>query len=171
MADTVDHTQGDTGTKPPQNRNFQDGGFPDPEEFDWFWSQVPSAINNHASLLESIDSDEDGIVDEATQAANATTVKGNDIDSDGDGKVDSAEVADSAKSYKNNDIDSDGDGVVDSADQAANATTVKGNDIDSNGDGTVDAAETADTATTAITIQTLSSDPASPSDGEIWIVE
>lgn len=96
MADTVDHTQGDTGTKPPNGLDFQSGGFPEPEEFDWFWSQVPSAINDHANLLEAIDTDEDGVVDEATTAQSATSYKGNDIDSDGDGKVDSAESADTA---------------------------------------------------------------------------
>lgn len=94
MADNVDHTHGDTGSKPPQNLNFQDGGLPDPQEFDWFWSQVPAAINNHASLIESIDSDEDGVVDTANVANNATNYKNNDIDSDGDGKVDSADNAD-----------------------------------------------------------------------------
>lgn len=75
MANEVDHTHGDTGTKPPQDLNFQDGDYPDPEQFDWFWSQVPSAINDHASILTSIDSNEDGIVDEAE---NAQQLGGND---------------------------------------------------------------------------------------------
>lgn len=93
MADTVNHSHGDTGAKPPDSLNFADGDIPDPETFDWFWSEVPTAINDHAALLESIDSDEDGVVDQAAQADNATTVKDNDIDSDGDGRVDSADVA------------------------------------------------------------------------------
>jgi hypothetical protein len=65
MAKKVDHTHGDNGTKPADNLNFQIGDKPDPETFDWFWSEVPAAINNHADTLESIDSDGDGTVDEA----------------------------------------------------------------------------------------------------------
>lgn len=83
MAEGVDHTHGDTGVKPAQDLNFQDGDYPDPEEFDWFWSQVPSAINDHKSLLEAIDSDEDGIVDRANELAAAIVgngLKGGDSD-------------------------------------------------------------------------------------------
>jgi hypothetical protein len=97
MADTVDHTHGDTGTKPADGLNFANGDLPDPEVFDWFWTEVPKAINDHAALLEEIDSNGDGVVDQAAQADNATNVKGNDIDSDADGKVDAAETADTAK--------------------------------------------------------------------------
>jgi hypothetical protein len=53
MADGVPHTHGDNGTQPADGRDFQDGGYPDPEEFDWFWSQVPSAINDHKNTIEA----------------------------------------------------------------------------------------------------------------------
>lgn len=69
MAEEVDHQHGSTGTKPPQDRNFEDGDYPDPEEFDWFWSQVPSAINNHKQLIEALDSDENGNADKAESGA------------------------------------------------------------------------------------------------------
>lgn len=104
MADGVDHTHGDAGDKPAQNLDFTSGGIPDPETFDWFWSQVPAAINDHQSLLEAIDSNEDGIVDEAESAQSAQAVKGNDIDSDGDGKVDAADDADSLQGNAPDDL-------------------------------------------------------------------
>jgi hypothetical protein len=126
MADRVDHTHGDAGAKPADGLDFQNKDFPDPEEFDWFWNQVPTAINDHADTIETIDTNEDGVVDEAETAHNTIAYKGNDIDSDGDGKVDSADVADSAKTYKDNDIDSDGDGTVDSADVADTASGLTG---------------------------------------------
>lgn len=55
MAKGVDHSHGDAGAKPPQDLNFQDGDFPDPEVFDWFWSEVPAAINDHATKIEAKD--------------------------------------------------------------------------------------------------------------------
>lgn len=141
MAKKVDHTHGDTGEKPADGLNFQSGGKPDSEVFDWFWTEVPAAINDHADELDAIDADDDGTVDAADTA---TKVKGNDIDSDGDGKVNAADDAQNAKNveftYKGNDIDTDGDGTVNAADTAAK---VKGNDIDSDGDGIVDTADTA----------------------------
>lgn len=97
MVDTVDHTHGDTGVKPADGLNFQDGDIPNPEEFDWFWNEVPSAINNHASILDAIDANADGVVDAADSAATADAVKGNDIDTDGDGKVNAADEADISK--------------------------------------------------------------------------
>jgi hypothetical protein len=155
---TVDHTHGDVGEKPPQDLNFQSGDIPDPEVFDWFWSEVPAAINDHADEIEAIKSGETTI-GSVSEADSATNVKGNDIDSDGDGKVnaaDQADVADTADRYKGNDIDTDGDGKVDAAetaDTAASATNVKGNDIDTDGDGKVDNADRADAADTADTVK------------------
>lgn len=111
MAERVDHVHGDTGTQPSQSLNFQDGDYPDPEEFDWFWSEVPDAINDHADLLEAIDSDEDGIVD---QADNALLFKGNDLDSDGDGVVDdSDQLGGNSPDHYELDIDQDGVSVTD----------------------------------------------------------
>jgi len=96
MANTVDHTHGDNGDKPVDGLNFQNGDVPDPEVFDWFWTEVPSAINNHAQLLEQIDTNDDGVVDEAETAQDTAAYKGNDIDKDGDGKVNAADTADNA---------------------------------------------------------------------------
>jgi len=113
--DKVDHQHGDSGTKPSQDLNFQDGEYPDPEVFDWFWNQVPAAINSHADDLAVIDSDEDGKVDAAQQADSADTatkVKGNDIDFDGDGVVNEADVSDETRrvEVRNNDPSSPADG-------------------------------------------------------------
>ena len=93
MADNVDHTHGDSGTKPAQDLNFQDGDYPDPEVFDWFWSEVPAAINDHASLLEDIDSNEDGVVDRADELSSSSVgngLKGGDANSV---EVEPAEIA------------------------------------------------------------------------------
>lgn len=174
MAEGVDHTHGDTGEKPPQSLNFQDGDYPDPEHFDWFWSRVPSAINNHQSLIQSIDSDEDGVVDEADTA---NLYKNQDIDSDGDGQVDEADHADNVRStYKGNDLDGDGDGRVDAADhanEADNTQAVKGNDIDSDGDGKVDAADQADNAAKVGNkeITVASTAPSNPANDDLWVVK
>lgn len=174
MADTVDHTHGDTGVKPAQDLNFQTGGFPNPEVFDWFWSEVPAAVNDHADLLGEIDSDEDGVVDAAEYAQNTDSYKGNDLDSDGDGKVDAAETADVAAeanyaqntdSYKNNDLDSDGDGKVDAAETADTAISVDGADVD----GQVSSAQSADVADQATRFEVRTNDPSNPDDGQVWI--
>lgn len=127
---------GDSGEKPPDNKDYSGGDRVNEKHFDYLWYAVGQLEDEIRSALTDIDSDGDGVVDEA-DSANA--YKGNDIDSDGDGVVDEA---DSANAYKGNDIDSDGDGVVDAADEAVNVTsTYKGNDIDSDGDGTVDDAD------------------------------
>jgi len=101
--ETVDHEHGAQGDKPAQDLDFQDGDYPDPETFDWFWSEVPAAINSHADALDAIDSDQDGKVDAAESAdtaANATAYKTNDIDSDGDGIVDEADLAAETRSFE-----------------------------------------------------------------------
>lgn len=140
MTDTVDHTHGDTGVKPAQDLNFQTGGFPDPEVFDWFWSEVPAAVNDHADLLSEIDNNEDGVVDEAEYAQNTDSYKDNDLDSDGDGKVDAAETADTAIS-------------------------VDGADVD----GQVSSAASADVADQAKRFEVRTNDPSNPDDGQVWI--
>jgi hypothetical protein len=80
----------------------------------------------------------------------------NDIDSDDNGKADVAEQAESVS----------GTAVNGSVSDADNATLVKNNDIDSNGDGIVNRAEEAGRADG---VQTRTSDPGSPDDGEVWI--
>lgn len=138
--DTITHSQGDSGTKPPSGLDFANGDFPNPQHFDWFWSTVIAAINGHASEFDALDTDGDGVVDKADKA---TELVGGTIDSNSDGVVD---AADTAAQVKGNDIDSDADGVVDAADTASK---FKGNDIDSDGDGVVDEADLANALVTA----------------------
>ena len=58
-------------------------------------------------------------------------------------------------------------GDASSADNATNVTaTYKGNDLDSDGDGSVDQA---DVANQTQSFEARSSDPSSPSDGQVWI--
>lgn len=186
MAKNVDHTHGDTGEKPAQDLNFQTGGFPDPEVFDWFWTEVPAAINDHANTIEAIDANEDGVVDEAAYAQDTDSFKGNDLDTDGDGKVDAAETADSAKTadtVKGNDLDSDGDGKVDSAesaDTAAGLTNVSHSELadappsahhtqysDPEARSAVDNSSV--TVKTALSVETRTSDPSNPETGRVWL--
>jgi hypothetical protein len=75
MARRVDHSHGDSGTKPDSNLNFQDGDYPDPEEFDWFWYNVPQAINDHAGTIEDF---QNGNVSVA-QADNAAHLEGTSL--------------------------------------------------------------------------------------------
>jgi len=94
----LNHPHGDDGVKPPDNLNFQAGDKPDPEHFDWFWATVTSVVDGHTSEFTRLDSDNDGQVDAADTADDATNVtstyKGNDLDTDGDGQVDAADTAD-----------------------------------------------------------------------------
>lgn len=123
---------GDGGERPSDNTQYDGGDTLNEKHFDYLWSSLRTLQEEVQSALSDVDSDADGVVDEA-DSANA--IKGNDIDSDGDGVVN---AADDTTTVKGNDIDSDGDGTVDSADSAVNATsTYKGNDIDNDGDGVV----------------------------------
>lgn len=119
-------THGDTGVQPNAGRDFQSGGNPSAQEFDWWWYTVITKFRAINAEFNRLDSDDDGVVDEADYArtANATSYKGEDLDTDGNGKADTAEFAEDADAttYKGSDIDSDGSGVVDEAE------TVSGND-------------------------------------------
>lgn len=66
--DTLDYQHGSQGSQPPNGLDFDDGEYPNPEHFDWFWANVINAINNHAGALDGIDNDTDGVVDEAELA-------------------------------------------------------------------------------------------------------
>ena len=105
----------------PQDGFFYEGGDQVNEKhLDALWNGVQTLQTDVESALEDIDSDGDGVVDEADYASdsNASTYKGNDIDSDGDGVVDAAEVANtatSADSVDGYDIEkngTDGNGVI-----------------------------------------------------------
>jgi hypothetical protein len=125
---------GDSGEEPAEGFSWDGGDIVNEKYLDYLYYWAGSMEGGFRSALTDIDSDGDGVVDEA-ETANA--YKGNDIDSDGDGVVN---AADTTPLYKGNDIDSDGDGVVD---EAETANAYKGNDIDSDGDGVVNAADDA----------------------------
>jgi len=135
------YSHGSTGEEPETSIDYQNGDPVDESEFDYFIYTEFHKIGQLIDYLEEVDSNGDGVVDEADSA---NLYKDNDIDTNGDGKVDAADQADNATLVKDNDIDSNGDGKVDSADQADNATLVKNNDIDTDGDGKVDLAQQSD---------------------------
>ena len=136
------YSHGSTGTEPSSPIDYTNGDPVNQSEFDYFIYTPFNRIKGIIDFLNAVDSDGDGIVDEADDAVNVTaTYKGNDIDTDGDGKVNSADVADSAQTYKGNDIDSDGDGRVDQADVADQATR----------------------------FEVRNTDPNDPDDGQVWI--
>lgn len=133
--DKYEYSHGDTGQQP-SALDFQENERPDAQHFDWWWYTTTQYVNSHADEFDRLDSDDDGVVDEADYAndADASTFKGNDIDDDGDGVVDQADYANDAdaSTFKGNDIDSDGDGIVDEADtvQLANdSEAVNGNSL------------------------------------------
>lgn len=158
---------GETGEMPPNGFFYEGGDQVLQKHLDALWNGLDTLEDDVVAALDDIDSDRDGVVDEANvaQDANATTYKGNDIDSDGDGQVDDANllrgltpaqitssVSDDGTTILGapSDINfganiaatDDGDGTVTvSADD--DATSYKNKDIDSDGDGTVDAADTA----------------------------
>jgi hypothetical protein len=110
---TFSYTHGDVGTAPDQPLDFQKGGRPDAQKFDWWWSSVIGAINDHASEFSRLDSDDDGRVDAADHALNADQA----TNADNAGYATDA----NATEFKNNDLDTDGDGRVDAADHALEA--------------------------------------------------
>jgi len=70
--DSFSYTHGDTGTAPSSSIDFVDNQRPDPQSFDWFWNKVINAINGHASEFDRLDSNDDGVVDEADAAGAAS---------------------------------------------------------------------------------------------------
>ena len=92
--DKFDYTHGDSGNQPPDGNEFAANERPDAQHFDWWWTNVRDKINKLWDEFSRLDSDDDGVVDEADYAndADASTYKGNDIDSNGDGKVDNADL-------------------------------------------------------------------------------
>lgn len=66
--ETFSYTHGDTGTKPNSSLDFAANERPNPQNFDWYWDQVTKAISGHADEFDRLDSNDDGIVDEADEA-------------------------------------------------------------------------------------------------------
>jgi len=65
---TFSYTHGDSGTEPASSLDFAANERPNPQHFDWYWDQVTKAISGHAEEFDRLDSDDDGIVDEADDA-------------------------------------------------------------------------------------------------------
>lgn len=72
------YTHGDVGTEPSSSLDFQKNERPEAQDFDWYWYNVIEAIKGHAQEFDRLDSDDDGIVDEADYAANADKVDGSE---------------------------------------------------------------------------------------------
>lgn len=75
---------GDSGERWPNNFQYQGGDQVNEKHLDYFISQVGVLEDDIRSALTDIDSDADGVVDEADTA---NLYKGVDIDTDGDGVV------------------------------------------------------------------------------------
>lgn len=98
------YTHGSTGTEPDAPIDYASGDPVDESEFDYYIYNEFEYINALIDALNALDSNDDGKVDAADTADEATNVtstyKGNDIDSDGDGVVNRADqVAGSDGSY------------------------------------------------------------------------
>ncbi|WP_372611589.1 hypothetical protein [Halomonas sp.] len=64
----LDYTHGDVGAKPPGSLNFEQNERPDAQQFDWWWDAVSQALADHADEFTRLDSNDDGIVDQADEA-------------------------------------------------------------------------------------------------------
>jgi len=130
----IDYTHADVGSKPSTALNFIKGGRPNAGHFDWFWYTVIQAIKGHADEFDRLDSDDDGVVNEADKVDgwDKTDIKdwvGNS------GSVPNADYADNAgkvggntftdiQNWVNNNADVPN---ADHADQADNTSKVEGN--------------------------------------------
>jgi len=74
--DSFSYTHADTGTKPSSGLDFAKNERPDAQNFDWYWYNVTEAISGHADEFDRLDSDNDGVVDEADSLASGGTIKG-----------------------------------------------------------------------------------------------
>jgi hypothetical protein len=73
---TFNYTHGDTGTKPTSALDFAKNERPKAGNFDWYWYNAIEAIKDHAVAFGEIDSDDDGIVDEADTLTAGGNLKG-----------------------------------------------------------------------------------------------
>jgi hypothetical protein len=74
--DTFNYTHGDTGNSPSSSLDFSANQRPDANIFDWYWYNVIEAIKGHAAEFDELDSDDDGVVDEADTLAAGGNLKG-----------------------------------------------------------------------------------------------
>lgn len=163
------YTHGSTGDAPNSALDYANGDPVDQAHMDYYVNTPLEKIKSIIDVLNALDNNDDGVVDEADSA---NLYKGNEIDLNADGVVDEA---DTANLYKGNDIDDDGDGKVNEAEDADDATNVtstyKGQDIDTNGDGKVDIADQADNAAliSGKRVTVSDTEPTNRNDNDIWI--
>lgn len=74
--DKLNYSHGDTGNEPQSALDFQKNERPKAQHFDWWWYNVIQAINGHADEFHRLDSNDDGVVDEADYAQNAGALEG-----------------------------------------------------------------------------------------------
>lgn len=86
---------GSSGTKPEDGKAWEEGENYWASHVNYIWNNIRTALSDIENWVNTVDSDGDGVVDEADYAndADASTYKGNDIDSNGDGEVDWATTA------------------------------------------------------------------------------
>jgi len=113
---------GSSGEKPSDGKTWSPGDNYYAAHLTYLWDQVRKRFEDVENRLNAIDSDDDGVVDEADYAndADASTYKGNDIDSNGDGIVDQAVDADTVDGSHASDL---GSGASDSGTQLYNSVT------------------------------------------------
>jgi hypothetical protein len=81
---TFNYTHGDTGTEPTSALDFAKNERPKAGNFDWYWYNAIEAIKDHAEAFGEIDSDDDGIVDEADTLTAGGNLKGDLNTTDGE---------------------------------------------------------------------------------------
>jgi hypothetical protein len=81
---TFNYTHGDIGTEPTSALDFAKNERPKAGNFDWYWYNAIEAIKDHAEAFGEIDSDDDGIVDEADTLTAGGNLKGDLNTTDGE---------------------------------------------------------------------------------------
>lgn len=112
---TFSYTHGDNGTAPSGSLNFQANDRPNSEHFDWWWTNVISAINGHSDEFDRLDSNNDGVVDETDTVAAGGNLKGDLEAVDGEKVWDESITAVPQSSLQNDTITIDAGNAVSSA--------------------------------------------------------
>jgi hypothetical protein len=133
------YSHGSTGTAPASARDYENGDPMDADEFDYYINTSIETIKDLIDALNTLDSDGDGTVDEADYA----------LDSD---KV-------------------DGQDWQDIKDWVENSAVISRDQLDGSGGTAGQYLQTDGTTVTWVdlNIPVRSSDPSSPSDGDIWV--
>jgi len=80
----LNYTHGDAGSRPADGTDFQTDDAADPQTFDWYINELTSAIDALSEEFDELDSNDDGIVDEADSVTSGGTLKGNLNAADGE---------------------------------------------------------------------------------------